>query len=230
MKDEEMLELMIRRQPPAWRRTTHVPIHRMDRSNGFSLVELMIVTGMTAVLVGIGALSLVSDVHVERRTNSVQETQAEWSRAVTFIQNEVANANRISDDLSVDYPCKDGDKPKNDILVLNKKDAAASATIYGVRSISDDQKSFYRGPQVLIRCGPIPPEATSTPIETVLLDRLPTSTSLSVKLMANKDKGPVHDAELEIDLKTGVKKGTYSGIPFRVHVERTPTPTPTPTP
>jgi type II secretory pathway pseudopilin PulG len=226
MKDEEMLELMIRRQPPAWRRTTHVPIHRMDRSNGFSLVELMIVTGMTAVLVSIGALSLVSDVHVERRTNSVQETQAEWSRAVTFIQNEVANANRISDDLSVDYPCKDGDKPKNDILVLNKKDAAASATIYGVRSISDDQKSFYRGPQVLIRCGPIPPEATSTPIETVLLDRLPTSTSLSVKLMANKDKGPVHDAELEIDLKTGAKKGIYSGIPFRVHVERTPTPTP----
>jgi type II secretory pathway pseudopilin PulG len=222
MKDEEMLELMIRRQPPAWRRTTHVPIHRMDRSNGFSLVELMIVTGMTAVLVGIGALSLVSDVQVERRTNSVQETQAEWSQAVTFIQNEVANANRISDDLSVDYPCKDGDKPKNDILVLNKKDAAASATIYGVRSISDDQKSFYRGPQVLIRCGPIPPEATSTPIETVLLDRLPTSTSLSVKLMANKDKGPVHDAELEIDLKTGAKKGTYSGIPFRVHVERTP--------
>jgi hypothetical protein len=225
MKDEEMLELMIRRQPPAWRRTTHVPIHRMDRSNGFSLVELMIVTGMTAVLVGIGALSLVSDVHVERRTNSVQETQAEWSRAVTFIQNEVANANRISDDLSVGYPCKDGDKPKNDILVLNK-DAPASAIIYGVRGISDDQKSFYRGPQVLIRCGPIPPEATSTPIETVLLDRLPTSTSLSVKLMANKDKGPVHDAELEIDLKTGAKKGTYSGIPFRVHVERTPTPTP----
>jgi prepilin-type N-terminal cleavage/methylation domain-containing protein len=221
MKDEEMLELMIRRQPPAWRRTTHVPIHRMDRSNGFSLVELMIVTGLTAVLVGIGALSLVSDVQVERRTNSVQETQAEWGRAVTFIQNEVANANRISDNLSVDYPCNDGDKPKNDILVLNK-DAPASAIIYGVRGISDKQKSFYRGPQVLIRCGPIPPEGTSTPIETVLLDRLPTSTSLSVKLLANKDKGPVHDAELEIDLKTGAKKGTYSGIPFRVHVERTP--------
>ena len=223
MKGEEMLELMIRRQPPAWRRTTHVPIQRMDRSNGFSLVELMIVTGLTAVLVGIGALSLVSDVQVERRTNSVQETQAEWGRAVTFIQNEVANANRISDnlDLGVDYPCKEGDKPKNDILVLNK-DAPASAIIYGVRGISDDQKSFYRGPQVLIRCGPIPPEATSTPIETVLLDRLPTSTSLSVKMLANLKKGPVHDAELEIDLKTGAKKGTYSGIPFRVHVERTP--------
>ena len=221
MKGEEMLELMIRRQPPAWRRTTHVPIQRMDRSNGFSLVELMIVTGLTAVLVGIGALSLVSDVQVERRTNSVQETQAEWGRAVTFIQNEVANAASISDDLSVDYPCKDGVKPKNDILVLNK-DAPASPIIYGVRSISDDQKSFYRGPQVLIRCGPIPPEATSTPIETVLLDRLPTSTSLSVKMLANLKKGPVHDAELEIDLKTGAKKGTYSGIPFRVHVERTP--------
>jgi len=193
----------------------------MDRSNGFSLVELMIVTGLTAVLVGIGALSLVSDVQVERRTNSVQETQAEWGRAVTFIQNEVANANRISDDLSVEYPCNDGVKPKNDILVL-KKDPPDSDIIYGVRSISDDQKSFYRGPQVLIRCGPIPPEATSTPIETVLLDRLPTSTSLSVKLMANKDKGPVHDAELEIELKTGAKKSTYAGIPFRVHVDRTP--------
>jgi prepilin-type N-terminal cleavage/methylation domain-containing protein len=220
MKDEGMLELRIRRQPPAWRRTTHVPIHRMDRSNGFSLVELMIVTGLTAVLVGIGALSLVSDVQVERRTNSVQETQAEWGRAVTFIQNEVANANRISDNLS-GYPCNDGEKPKNDILVLNK-DAPASAIIYGVRGISDKQKSFYRGPQVLIRCGPIPPGATSTPIETVLLDRLPTSTSLSVKLMANKAKGPVHDAELEIELKTGAKKSTYAGIPFRVHVDRTP--------
>jgi prepilin-type N-terminal cleavage/methylation domain-containing protein len=67
----------------------------MDRSNGFSLVELMIVAGMTAVLAGIGAHSLVSDVQLVRRTNSVQETQAEWGRAVTFIQNEVANAARI---------------------------------------------------------------------------------------------------------------------------------------
>jgi Tfp pilus assembly protein PilW len=95
MKGEEMLELAIRRQPPAWRRTTHVPIHRMDRSNGFSLVELMIVAGLTAVvLAGLGALTLVSDVKVGRRTNSVQEAQEEWGRAVTFIQNEVANANQ----------------------------------------------------------------------------------------------------------------------------------------
>jgi len=221
MKGEEMLKLAIRRQPPAWRGTTHMPIHRMDRSNGFSLVELMIVAGLTAVLAGIGAFSLVSDVQLVRRTNSVQEAQQEWGLAVTFIQNEVANANRISDDLSVEYPCNDGVKPMNDILVL-KKDPPDSDIIYGVRSISDDQKSFYRGPQVLIRCGPIPPEATSTPIETVLLDRLPTSTSLSVELMANKDKGPVHDAELEIELKTGAKKSTYAGIPFRVHVDRTP--------
>jgi Flp pilus assembly protein TadD len=86
------------------------------------------------------------------------------------------------------------------MLVLNK-DATDPAIIYGVRSISERPKKvgLYRGPQLLIRCGPIPPEATSSPIETVLLDRLPTSTKipLSVKLLANKAKGPVHDAELD---------------------------------
>jgi hypothetical protein len=224
MKGEEMLELTIRRQPPAGLRKTHVPTQRMDRSNGFSLVELVMVAGLTAViLAGLGALTLVSDVQVGRRTNSVQEAQEEWGRAVTIIQNEVANAASISDTWSVGavYPCNGGDKPTSVMLILNDN-AAAPAIIYGVRSISEAQKSLYRGPQLLIRCGPIPPGATSTPIETVLLDRLPTSTSLSVKLMANKAKGPVHDAELEIELKTGAKKSTYAGIPFRVHVDRTP--------
>jgi hypothetical protein len=224
MKGEEMLELTIRRQPPAGRRKTHVPTQRMDRSNGFSLVELVMVAGLTAViLAGLGALTLVSDVQVGRRTNSVQEAQEEWGRAVTFIQNEVANAASISDTWSVGavYPCNGGVKPTSVMLILNDN-AAAPVIIYGVRSISEAQKSLYRGPQLLIRCGPIPPGATSTPIETVLLDRLPTSTSLSVKLLANKGKGPVHDAELEIELKTGAKKSTYAGIPFRVHVDRTP--------
>jgi prepilin-type N-terminal cleavage/methylation domain-containing protein len=195
----------------------------MDRSNGFSLVELMIVAGLTAVLACIGAFSLVSDVQLVRRTNSIQEAQQEWGRAVTFIQNEVANANRISNTWSVGavYPCNGGVKPTSGMLVLNK-DATDPAIIYGVRSISEAEKSLYRGPQLLIRCGPIPPEATSSPIETVLLDRLPTGTPVSVKLLANKDKGPVHDAELTIKLNTGSKKSTYSGLPFRVHVERTP--------
>jgi hypothetical protein len=224
MKGEEMLELTIRRQPPAGRRKTHVPTQRMDRSNGFSLVELVMVAGLTAViLAGLGALTLVSDVQVGRRTNSVQEAQEEWGRAVTFIQNEVANAASISDTWSVGavYPCNGGVKPTSGMLVLNK-DATDPAIIYGVRSISEAEKSLYRGPQLLIRCGPIPPEATSSPIETVLLDRLQAGTPVSVKLLANKDKGPVHDAELTIKLNTGSKKSTYSGIPFRVHVERTP--------
>jgi len=225
MKGEEMLELMIRRQPPAGRRKTHVPIQRMDRSNGFSLVELVMVAGLTAVvLAGLGALTLVSDVQVGRRTNSVQEAQDEWGRAVTFIQNEVANAAAsISNTWSVGavYPCNGGVKPTSGMLILNNN-ASAPAIIYGVRSISEADKSLYRGPQFLIRCGPIPPGATSSPIETILLDRLPTGTPVSVKLLANKDKGPVHDAEMTIKLNTGSKKSSYSGIPFRVHVERTP--------
>ena len=228
MKGEEMLELAIRRQPPAWQRTTPVPIQRMDRSNGFSLVELMIVAGLTAVvLAGLGALTLVSDVKVGRRTNSVQEAQEvqeEWGRAVNFIQNEVADAAAsISNTWSVGavYPCNGGVMPTSGTLILNDN-ASAPAIIYGVRSISEAEKSLYRGPQLLIRCGPIPPEATTPPIETVLLDRLPTGTPVSVKLLANKDKGPVNDAELTIKLNTGSKKSTYSGLPFRVHVERTP--------
>ena len=211
----------IRRQPPAWRRRIHVPIHRMAQSSGFSLVELMIVAGLTAVvLAGLGALTLVSDVQVGRRTNSIQAAQEEWGRAVTFIQNEAANAASLSNVWSVGttYPCNGGVKPTSGMLVLNN-DAPASTIIYGVRSISEDQKSLYRGPQLLIRCGPFPPESTSSPIETVLLDRLPAGTPLIVTLLSNL--APVHDAELTITLKTGADS-TYSGTPFRVHVQRSP--------
>ena len=79
----------------------------MACSSGFSLVELMIVGGLTAVvLAGLGALILVSDVKVGRRSDSMQEAQEQWGRAVTFIQNEVADAANLSATLGNNsYPC-----------------------------------------------------------------------------------------------------------------------------
>ena len=250
-----MLGLTIRRQLRAWQRTTHGPILRVAWSSGYSLVELMIVAGLTAVvLAGLGALTLVADVKVGRRSDSMQEAQEQWGRAVTFIQNEVADAATLSATLGNNsYPCS-GDVP-SPILVLrgpnNSSNNPAWTVIYGVRSRAGGEQGLYRGTMLLIRCGPLPLAADRnpsdpqvhqltaiygnlddknlTPTQTVLLDRLPADNPLQVLLLANPNNGPVQDAQLTITMKAGTEKDgtviTYaSDQPFRVHVQRTPTP------
>ena len=76
MTKQGVMGAKIWRQPRPWRRTSHGTGQAIDRCNGFSLVELIIVAGMTAVvLAGLGALTLVADVQVGRRINSIQEAQ-----------------------------------------------------------------------------------------------------------------------------------------------------------
>jgi type II secretory pathway pseudopilin PulG len=257
MTSQTMLGLMIRRQPLAWRRLALLPIHTMDRSKGFSLVELLIVAGITAVvLAGLGALTLISDVRVGRRNDSIQEAQEQWGRAVTFIQSEVADAASLSKTPSTTYPSDCGVEP-NPILELkgppndppdpSDPTKPAWTVFYGVRAIADSEKGLYRGPKLLIRCGPLPlaadpdptnPEVTAiygnidktkvnTPTKTILLDRLPADNPLQVLLLANPDNGPVQDAQLTITMKAGTEKDgtviTFAGDqPFRVHAQRSP--------
>jgi len=244
MTPQMMLGLKIRRQLRARQRTTLVLIHKMAQSNGFSLVELMIVAGLTAVvLAGLGALTLVSDVKVGRRSDSMQEAQEQWGRAVTFIQNEVADAATISATLgNNNYPCNG--IVTNPILVLegpqNPIDPAWTV-IYGVRSRTAGEAGLYRGPNLLIRCGPLPlaadldppdpqqtaifgnlPNNNANPTETILLDRLPAENPLQVLLLANANNGPVQDAQLRITMQASPDTTYASDQPFRVHAQRTP--------
>jgi len=193
----------------------------MARSSGFSLVELMIVAGLTAVvLAGLGALTLVSDVQVGRRSNSLQEDQEQWGRAVTFIQNEVADFDgTLSATLPLGSVC---DVKTNPVLVLNSSNPALTI-IYGVRDRADGEEGLYRGPKLLIRCGPFPDD-NSPQSQTVLLDSLPADTSFQVE---PSTVSPVQDAQLTITMKAGTEKdGTdiiyASDQPFRVHVQRSP--------
>lgn len=222
MTAQAFYTIITRRQPPAWRRTTHVPSHRMARSSGFSLVELMIVAGLTAVvLAGLGALTLISDVQVGRRSSSLQEAQDQWGRAVTFIQNEVADHDgTLSATLPLVYDCKD--VKTTPVLVLNSSNPALTI-IYGVRDRADGEEGLYRDSKLLIRCGPFP-DSTSPQSQTVLLDSLPADTSFQVE---PSTVSPVQDAELTITMKAGTEKDgtdiTFAGDqPFRVHVQRSP--------
>ena len=228
----------------------------MALSHGFSLVELLIVAGLTAVvLAGLGALTLISDVQVGRRSDSMQEAQEQWGRAVTFIQNEVADGATLSSGplSAADYPCN-GELPDPALVLKGPIDPTDPTkkpywtVIYGVRNRAVGEEGLYRGPKLLIRCGRLPlaedrdptadPELTAiwgnlddtkpSPTLTVLLDRLPSNNPLQVQLLANPDNGPVQDAQLTITMKAGTEKDgtdiTYSGTPFRVHVQRSPTP------
>lgn len=227
----------IRRQPRPWRRTTSWPSSAIDRSSGFSLVELLIVAGLTAVvLAGLGALTLVSDVQVGRRMNSIQEAQEQWGRAVIFMRNEVAEAATLETGplSSTDYPCN-GDIP-NPVLVL-KGPNAAWTIIYGVRNRAVGEEGLYRGPKLLVRCGPQPlanstasPDATYGHLDptkvnltpqnqTVLLDRLPADTPLQVQLLGDPTNGPVQDAQLTITMQAGTDSTFGGDQPFRVHVQ-----------
>jgi hypothetical protein len=197
----------------------------MVRSNGFSLVELMIVAGLTAVvLAGLGTLTLVSDVQVDRRSNSLQDAQELWSRAVSFIQKEVADHDgTLSATLPPGYVCQD--VQTNPVLVLLNSSNPALTIIYGVRDRAVGEEGLYRGPKLLIRCGPFP-NRTSPQSQTVLLDSLPADTSFQVE---PSTVSPVQDAQLTITMKAGTEKDgtviTYaSDQPFRVHVQRTPSP------
>jgi hypothetical protein len=210
---QEILELMMRRQLLAWRRTSHLPIHQMAPNSGFSLVELVIVAGLTAVvLAGLGAITLISDVQLGRRSNSnsIQEAQEQWGRAVTFIQNEAADATSLSTALST--VCDS--VVINSVLVLD-----GSNIIYGVRARTTNEVGLYRGPNLLIRCGPFPGE--TAPINRVLLDGLTAQNSLEVQLLPNSGK-PAQDAIVTITLTTGTNTSFASNQPFRVHAQRTP--------
>ena len=240
-----MLGLTIRRQLRAWQRTTHGPILRVAWSSGYSLVELMIVAGLTAVvLAGLGALTLVADVKVGRRSDSMQEAQEQWGRAVTFIQNEVADAASLSATLgNNNYPC--GVQAPSPILVLrgpnNSSNNPAWTVIYGVRSRAGGEQGLYRGTMLLIRCGPLPlaadlnppnpqqtaifgnlPNNNASPTETILLDRLAENNPLQVILLANANNGPVQDAQLTITIQASPDTTFASDQPFRVHAQRTP--------
>ena len=222
MTDQRLQGLSNRRQPRAWRRQIHLPFDRMEINKGFSLVELMIVAGLTAVvLAGLGALTLISDVQVGRRSSSLQEAQEQWGRAVTFIQNEVADHDgTLSATLPLVYDCKD--VKTNPVLVLNSSNPALTI-IYGVRDRAVGEEGLYRDSKLLIRCGPFP-DSMSPRSQTVLLDSLPADTSFQVE---PSTVSPVQDAKLTITMKSGTEKdGTVitfaSDQPFRVHAQRTP--------
>ena len=252
MQGQGVRGLRIRRQPRPWRRITHWSSQTIDRANGFSLVELLIVAGLTAVMVaGLGALSLVSDVKVGRRINSIQEAQEQWGRAVIFMRNEVAEAGTLETGplSSADYPCN-GDIP-DPVLVLkgpniNNPVTPAWTIIYGVRNRAGGEEGLYRGPKLLIRCGPQPRQSARNPPDlekeaiygkldenevnvspqkqTVLLDRLPAATPLQVQLLADPANGPVLDAQLTITMQAGTDTdSTFGGDqPVRMHVQRSP--------
>ena len=100
---------------------------------------------------------------------------------------------------------------------------------------------MYRGPKLLIRCGPLPlaadlnppnpqqtaifgnlPNNNQSPTETILLDRLAENNPLQVILLANANNGPVQDAQLRITMQASPDSTYASDQPFRVHVQRTP--------
>jgi type II secretory pathway pseudopilin PulG len=228
MLGQGILKLTMRRRLLAWRRTSHLPIQQMAPSSGFSLVELVIVAGLTAVvLAGLGAITLVSDVQLGRRSNSnsIQEAQERWGRAVTFIQNEAADAASLSTTPSTGGVC-DSIKT-NPVLVLNGPPTTPARTVtYGVRAPTTNEVGLYRGPNLLIRCGPFPGE-TEPQTQTVLLDGLTGQNSLQVQLLPNPGGGPDQDAQLTITMKAGTKKdGTditfAENQPFLVHAQRSP--------
>ena len=237
MNSQRLLALSNRSHPRAWRRKIHLPIDRMVLSKGFSLVELLIVAGLTAVvLAGLGALTLVSDLQVGRRSNSLQEAQEQWGRAVTFIQNEAGDGASLSGSLSDDDVCngiatasfKVNGIDTYPTLVIKGPNIPPNWTIiYGVRDLDDldeDIRVLYRGPKLLIRCGPFPINVPSTPSQTVLLDRLPDGNPFQVQLLGVAANNHYYDAELKITIKTGTDTTYASDQPFRVHVQRTPSP------
>jgi type II secretory pathway pseudopilin PulG len=192
----------------------------MERCNGFSLVELVIVAGLTAVvLAGLGGLTLISDVQLGRRSNSnsIQETQEQWGRAVTFIQNEAADAASLSEPLSPVDVCEGF--ATNPVLILNGPPTAPATIIYGVRRPNTpEERGLYRGPYLLIRCGPFPGEPE--PLNRVLLDGLTDEDSLQVQLLGSGQ--PFLDAKVTITLTTGTNSTYASDQPFRVHAQLSP--------
>jgi len=250
MTGQGNMAIRMRRQPRSWQRTTNLPIQRIHRDSGFSLVELMIVAGLTAVvLAGLGALALVSDVKVGRRINSIQEAQEQWGRSVIFIKNEVADASTLSSGplTSADYPCN-GELPDPALVLKGPLNTTTGkpywTVIYGVRNRAVGEEGLYRGPKLLVRCGPQPLASARNPAnlqleaiyghldetqvgvvpqaQTVLLDRLPAGTPLQLTLLADPDNGPVYDAQLTLTMQADTNSNIGGDQPFRVHAQRSP--------
>jgi type II secretory pathway pseudopilin PulG len=181
---------------------------------GFTLVELLIaVAASTVVLAGLAAM-LVSGVRASRQAEEAQSLKDEWNLAATFMQTEIGNADTITTAVGGTYECG-GAAPANPLVLNGPSNGAAPAwrVIYGVRALSN---ATWIGPNVLVRCGrpylataPIPLDplfgeldSATAPVESVVLDRLPTLASFTPTLAATDGSSLARDVNVTLGLQT----------------------------
>lgn len=193
-------------------RLLSAPHRRRKAGEGFTLVELLIAVAASSVVLAGLASMLVSGVSASRKAEEVQSLKDEWNLAATFMQREIANAETLTTAVGT-YPC--GDAPSSPLVLNGPSNGAAPAwrVIYGVRALSNAE---WIGPNVLVRCGrpylatapnPLDPlfgelDSATAPVESVVLDRLPTLASFTPTLADTTTSSLARDVNVTLGLQT----------------------------
>lgn len=131
---------------------------RLRRQEAFTLVELLVGTALSVIVVSsLAAIALISELKLGRESEVNQALRDNWGRALSFIRNEAQHADWIRTSVA-DYPCEGG-APASPLLVLQGPPDPTDPTsplwqvVYGVRENSAGSRDW-RGPNLLVRCGP----------------------------------------------------------------------------
>ncbi|MEA5424364.1 hypothetical protein, partial [Synechococcus sp. CCY9202] len=147
------------------------------------LVELLIASAIGAlVIAGIGSAVLTSEVRLSGANVISQTLKDDLAQASNLIRYEVEMSSLVEDSGTYPTACGTGASVK---LVITGK-YGAWQVIYATRSVPSTSTDW-TGPFALVRCGPVYDSsgninAGGASSESVVLDRLPTATSMTATL------------------------------------------------
>lgn len=131
-------------------------LRKFRPSEGFTLVELLLASAMTVVVVGGAGYGLLSILNSDKIANANSQTQQMLNLGVEFVTDEIQSAVQI-DSAYDPSTAAQFEKIKNssDIPVLSLQMTGLSERIiYYTRDMSAEKSPTWAGPTVLYRFGP----------------------------------------------------------------------------
>jgi hypothetical protein len=205
----------------------------LSSESGFTMTDLMVGAGLTALMVAGGGTAIASMVDASTTSNAKSERRVEMNRALEFVSTEVQRASGISDTLSL--PSELSTELANGSTGINTSTVTPvlQLTLPGGNDkvtyfTADPVNGSWRGPKVLYRWGPSfaadgsyvnPGDASAW--ETVpLLDRLNGFTaSVSGRSVQLNPTGQIkkllgRQESYAVSLNTGVKSNFVASTSF----------------
>ncbi len=135
---------------PSHLRRVYPADRSISKATGFTLVELLISGVITVILAAALARIAVSEVNAQRAQESITRLRSDWSLASDFIEVET----QLGDRLQTDQASPGCGLNAGNVRLFITGPSNSWSTTYAVRAVGNGEETNWRGPFLLVRCGP----------------------------------------------------------------------------